>query len=266
MDWGTAALPAVASALACGLAGLGVPALIGRLPEPEPDPEPPEALLETAAPGDPEQAEEAVPAAEAHQPEEPPKELYADLARLPGLTWKAALAAAVAGCLIGLAQGWSWSLLFLLPLVPVGVALAVIDWRTKLLPIKLVSPTYLLTIVLVLIAFAATRDVSDLVRSGWGFLVAGGLYLVLWFVYPRGMGYGDVRLSGVLGIALGFLGWSQLLTGVYAGFLIGGVGGGLLAAFKVFGRQSFPFGPFMLLGALVGILWGVPITDALVGG
>lgn len=242
MDWGAHVVPGLGSALIAAVAALGVPALIARVPEPE---------LEAGA--------------DAASEPDPPKERYADIARLPGLAWKAAVAAAVAGGLIGLAQGWSWTLSFLLPLVPMSVALAVIDWRTRLLPVKLVTPTYLLTIVLVLVAFAATRDVADLARAAWGFVVAGGLYLLLWFIYPRGMGYGDVRLSGVLGIALGFLGWSQLLTGVYAGFLIGGIGGGVLAVLKVFGRTNFPFGPFMLVGALVGVVWGVPIVAALVG-
>ena len=70
------------------------------------------------------------------------------------------------------------------------------------------------------------------------------------------MGYGDVRLSGVLGIALGYLGWAELLTGVYAGFLIGGVGGLLLSALRIVDRKAYPFGPFMLVGALVGVLAG----------
>ena len=93
--------------------------------------------------------------------------------------------------------------------------------------------------------------------------MAGGLYLLLWFVYPRGMGYGDVRLSGVLGIALGHLGWGELVVGVYGGFLLGGVLGGVLALLSKVDRKGYPFGPFMFLGALVGVVVGQPITDAL---
>lgn len=264
MDWTGNGLPALLCAALAAVAGLGIPALIGRLPEPEPDPADEPGARDEAAPDD-EPIDHALVEGSVAAEAAEPKELYLDIARLPGLAWKAAIASGVIGALLGASQGWSWSLLFLLPLAPIGVALAIIDWRTKLLPIRLVMPTYLLTIVLVLVAFAATRDTDDLIRAGLGWLVSGGLYVVLWFIYPRGMGYGDVRLSGVLGIALGFLGWSQLLTGVYAGFLIGGVGGGLLAALKLHGRKSFPFGPFMLIGALVGVLWGVPIVDRLVG-
>jgi leader peptidase (prepilin peptidase)/N-methyltransferase len=124
----------------------------------------------------------------------------------------------------------------------------VIDWRTRLLPTKLIAPSYAVVAVLVLLSGAVSGEWGDVVRAGLGWLVAGGTFFVLWFVYPRGMGYGDVRLSGVLGIALGYLGWSELLTGVYAGFVLGGVGGLLLAGLRVVDRKAYPFGPFMLAG------------------
>jgi leader peptidase (prepilin peptidase)/N-methyltransferase len=75
------------------------------------------------------------------------------------------------------------------------------------------------------------------------------------------MGYGDVRLSGVLGIVLGYLGWGPLLVGVYAGFLLGGLGGTLLTVLRIVDRKAYPFGPFMLLGALVGVLWGSDVAE-----
>jgi leader peptidase (prepilin peptidase)/N-methyltransferase len=232
------------AALLCLAAGALVPQLVARVPEPEP-----------AAP--PDDAVEGVEAAA-----EPPKELYADIAGLPGLAWKAALAAGVSGALIGWSLGWVWALLVVLPLVPVSVALAVIDWRTRLLPTRLIAPSYVLTAVTVLAVFAITHDTGDLTRSGWGWLVAGGLFFVLWFVYPAGMGYGDVRLAGLLGLALGQLGWGPLLLGVWSGFLLGGVGGALLAVLRIVERKAYPFGPFMLVGALVGILAGDAVLGA----
>ena len=74
-----------------------------------------------------------------------------------------------------------------------------------------------------------------------------------------------MRLAGVLGIALGWLGWGTLLVGVYAGFLLGGILGGLLSVLRIVERKGFPFGPFMLLGALVGAL-GEPVWSALARG
>lgn len=240
LTWDTA----TAAAALCVAGGLLVPTLIRRLPEPEPAPRPehPEA-----------------------EPEEP-KEPYAAIAARPGLRWRSAVVAGAAGGLVGAATGWDWPLLLLLPLVPVSVALAVIDWRTRLLPTRLVAPAYLLAVVLVLACFAITRDTDDLVRAGLGWLVAGGLYFLLWFVHPRGLGYGDVRLSGVLGIALGYLGWGQLMVGVYAGFLLGGFGGVLLTLTRLVERRAMPFGPFMLVGALVGIVAGAGLWANLATG
>ncbi|MCW2766333.1 MAG: prepilin peptidase [Nocardioides sp.] len=231
----------------CLAAGVLVPLLISRIPEPEPKDEPVEA-------------DSGAPPAEPVAPEDP-KERYADIATLPGLAWKSALASGVAAALIGLSLGWDWSLLVILPLVPISVALAVVDWRTRLLPTKVVAPSYVLTIAMVLVVFAITHDLDDLTRAGLGWLVAGGLFFVLWFIYPPWMGYGDVRLAGVLGIALGHLGWGPLVFGVWCGFLLGGIGGSLLALLRIVERKAYPFGPFMLIGALVGILAG----DAILG-
>lgn len=227
-------VPAVVLGLVTLGLGLLVPPLIARIPEPRPQEEPTE------------------------------KEPYAAIARLSGLAWKAALASGLAGALLGLMLGWDWPLLFLVPLVPVSVALAVVDWRTRLLPTRVIAPTYVGLIVLVLVCWLVVRDDDDLIRAGWGWLIAGGLYFVLWFVYPRGMGYGDVRLSGVLGIALGYLGWPELLVGIYGGFLLGGVVGGTLALLRRVDRKGYPFGPFMLLGALVGVVLGETVATGLV--
>jgi leader peptidase (prepilin peptidase) / N-methyltransferase len=239
----------VACALYGLLAGQLVPAIIARVPEPAPDPEPdPEPALEVDA---------TVPPEERPQPQtEEAKEPYAEIARLRGLAWKSSAWGAVVGGLVGGAVGWSPALSFLLYLVPVGIALAVIDWRTRLLPTKLIAPSYLIVAALVALSAWSERDLDALVTAGWGWLVAGGTFFVLWFVYPKGMGYGDVRLSGVLGIALGYLGWSELLVGVYAGFVAGGVGGLLLSLLRVVDRKAYPFGPFMLVGAVAGVVLG----------
>ena len=92
------------------------------------------------------------------EPEDPAddKEPYAAIAAQPGLAWKAAVASLVAGGLIGAELGWAWLLVYLIPLVPVGVALAIVDWRTLLLPTKVIRPTYALVVVGVLVCWVAT--------------------------------------------------------------------------------------------------------------
>jgi len=256
-------LDTAAAMAAIGLVtGFGVPALIGRIPEPETD----EQEVDEADANVPDEIghglETLVPV---DSVVEEPKELYTSIAATPHLAVKAGVASAIVGGLVGARVGWEWDLLFLMYLVPVGVALAVVDWRTRLLPTKVIAPSYVVVIVLAVLAGLLQGDWSDLVRAGWGWAVSGGTFLLLWLLYPKGMGYGDVRLSGILGIALGYLGWGPLLVGVYAGFLLGGIGGVILSALRIVERKAYPFGPFMLLGALVGVLWGERVGDLYVG-
>lgn len=263
---GSRAMSADTWSLAAGLVmaavgavlGWFVPVLIARIPEPEAEPGPP--FREVGSAGEPElpatEREAAASGAEPVAELEEPKERYDAIAALPGLAWKSAVASAVTSGLVGAVVGWGPILLLWAYLVPVGVALAIVDWRTRLLPTKVIAPSYIVLVVLTVLAAVLTGDWDSLIRAGWGWLVAGGTFFVLWFIYPRGMGYGDVRLSGLLGIALGYLGWGELLTGVYAGFLLGGIGGLLLSVLRIVDRKSYPFGPFMLVGALVGVLAG----------
>lgn len=253
----TAAFGAILSAASAVL----VPRIIERVPEPEPKPDEPTGPGDPSGPGEtggPDQVERPdEPRFEgATSAPEPPKETYFAIADRPGLLWRCLLAGALAGGVVGLSVGWDWSLLFLLPLVPVSIALAVIDWRTRLLPTWLIGRTYIGLVVLVLVTAAVTQDWQDLVRAAIGWVGAGLLFFVLWYIHPRGLGYGDVRLSGILGIALGYVGTSELVIGIYAAFLLGGVGGGLLSLLRLVERKGFPFGPFMLIGALVGLLTG----------
>jgi len=253
-------LAVVVATVLAGAGGLFVPTLISRIPPHVADEEHDESS-ESGSEVDGTVDAEA-PSATPPEPPEP----YTDVARLPGLAWKSAVAAAVAGALVGLALDWTWALVLWVPLVPVSVALAVVDWRTRLLPTAVIRPSYGGLVVLVLLGWAVTGDSEAVVRSALGWLVAGGLFAILWFIYPRGLGYGDVRLAGLLGIGLGWVGWGTLLVGVYAGFLLGGVIGGLLALLKIVERKGVPFGPFMLLGALIGLLWGEPLWSSLVSG
>ncbi len=95
--------------------------------------------------------------------------------------------------------------------------------------------------------------------------LAGGailftLYLVIVLAYPRGMGLGDVKLAGVIGLYLGWLGWGQLAVGAFSAFLLGASFSlVLVAARRANRRTAIPFGPFMLAGAWVGMFAGGPL-------
>ena len=91
----------------------------------------------------------------------------------------------------------------------------------------------------------------------------------LWWIHAAGMGYGDVRLAAALGFALGYVGWAALVIGIYGAFLVFGLGG-LVVALVRWDRSrlktAYPFGPFLLAGALVGVVVGQPLWSHLASG
>ena len=92
-----------------------------------------------------------------------------------------------------------------------------------------------------------------------------GFFFVVVLVYPAGMGFGDVKLAPMLGAYLGWVGYGALAVGAFAGFVYGGLVGVLVIALGEGGRKTkVPFGPFMLAGALTGILAGSELADAYV--
>ncbi len=249
-------LAAAALGGAVGVAtGLVVPWVIRRLPEPPPVPEP-------------EEGAELTPAQKVLL-DEGPKELYADLGALPRLPLLTAAASGVAGALIGWVTGLDWLLLLLLPLAPVGTLLAVVDFRTRLLPRVVVIPATLAAIGYGLVAWPLTGDSESLVRGLIGMVAARAVFWILWFIRSAGMGFGDVRLSALLGFVLAYVGWPEYALGLYSGFLLFALPGLLLALVRrdrSLLKKAYPFGPFLLLGALLGIVVGDPLLGGLAVG
>ena len=144
----------------------------------------------------------------------------------------------------------------------IGVALTLIDLDVKRLPNAIVLPSYVVALVLLGAAAVFGNDWGTYLRAGLGMAALYGFYVLLRLAYPKGMGYGDVKLAGVLGLYLGWLGWAEVVTGAFLGFLFGGVVGMALMAARKAGRKSqIPFGPYMLVGAFVAILWGGVLAD-----
>jgi leader peptidase (prepilin peptidase)/N-methyltransferase len=144
----------------------------------------------------------------------------------------------------------------------IGVALALIDLDVKRLPNAIVLPSYAVAGVLLGAPAVFGHDLGSYLRAVLGMAALFGLYFMLALVYPAGMGFGDVKLAGVLGLYLGWLGWGELVSGGFLGFLLGGVVGGALMIVRRAGRKSqIPFGPFMLAGAFAAILWGGALAD-----
>lgn len=140
------------------------------------------------------------------------------------------------------------------------ISVSFIDLEHLIVPNRIVFPVMGSSVVLLALAGAVDGEGGDFVRALLGGLAAGGGLLVVHLVSPRGMGMGDVKLSLLLGLYLGWLGWGQVALGMFLGFLIGSVVGVGLIVVGIKGRKEFvPFAPFLASGTMLGILWGDPI-------
>lgn len=145
----------------------------------------------------------------------------------------------------------------------VGVTLAVIDTEHHRLPDRLVLPTYVAGEALLLAAATVTGTFEAWVRALLAAAAVFAVFLLLALISPEGFGFGDVKLGGLLGMYLGWLGWDRVVLGVLAGFLIGTV----LALVLIVTRRAslrtpVPFGPALLAGALVAVVAGPDLLSA----
>jgi leader peptidase (prepilin peptidase) / N-methyltransferase len=162
--------------------------------------------------------------------------------------------------------GLAWDLPAYLYLSAIAVALALIDIDVHRLPNAIVLPSYPVVAALLLLPAFVDGRWDDYLRAGMCGLILFAFYFLLALIYPAGMGFGDVKLAGVLGAYLGWLGWGAFGAGAFLGFLLGGVLGALLMAVGRAGRKSkIPFGPFMLAGALIAAFVGDPLIDLYTG-
>ena len=164
------------------------------------------------------------------------------------------LATAIAFAAVVAVRGFDDDLILELPFVAALIALAAIDFDHKLLPNKIVYPLAAYGVIATLLV-----DQDDLVEN----LIAGAgaflFLLVAVIAYPRGMGMGDVKLAGAMGLYLGLSVIPALLVAFLSGSLVGVV---ILAREGAAGRKkAVPFGVFLALGGIVGVLAGPELID-----
>lgn len=119
----------------------------------------------------------------------------------------------------------SWALPAYLLLAAGLVAISLIDLEHLVIPNRIVYPLGFASAALLTLASAGEHDWPALGRAGLGGLVAFGAFYLLWFLAPKAMGFGDVRLAAVLGLHLGWLGWGALGLGMFLPFLVGSLAG-----------------------------------------
>lgn len=221
-------------------------------PAPAPStPAPPAAALPAAGP----------PAIGSPDPEMPvtmaPADEQANSRRADGRwTVAAGLITVVAVVAMGLRFGAQPVLPAYCYLAAVSVALAVIDARCQRLPDALTLPSYPVALIALGVAAAFTPDGWRHLLSALAGLAACWLvFLAQALVYPAGIGWGDVKLSGLAGAYLGWLGLHAVIDGVVLGYLLALVAGaGLLIARRATGRTRLAFGPYLLAGTLTVIV------------
>lgn len=160
------------------------------------------------------------------------------------------------GFAAGHAAGWSACLVAFTVLGALTTPLLIVDIEHHRLPDRLIAPAAIGGLILLSIAAAVRHDWSTLGRS----VAAGGIVTALFgalaVASPSSIGLGDVKLSGVIAIYLGWLGWSKVLYGIFAGFAIGAVIATILLACRRASRTTtIPFGPELIVGALLAAAW-----------
>ena len=140
-----------------------------------------------------------------------------------------------------------------LVLVAVLVPIALIDFEHRIIPNKITLPAAIAAV-----AIGAALDLRGVPEQLIAGAAAGGFLLAFALAYPRGMGIGDVKLAAVLGLFLGRSAAVAILVGVLTATL---VGAGVMARVGVEkGRKTaVPFGPFLALGGVIGLLAGPAI-------
>jgi len=146
------------------------------------------------------------------------------------------------------------------------VVLTVIDLEHKLLPNRIVYPTFIAGWAGLVAAALIDGDTERLRSAALGAVVFGGFLFAVAFIYPAGMGGGDVKLAFVLGSFVGYAGGvGAVLAGMFLSFLLGGAIGIVAIRLSGAGRKTqIPFGPFLALGSVIAIFLGERIADAYV--
>jgi leader peptidase (prepilin peptidase) / N-methyltransferase len=163
---------------------------------------------------------------------------------------------------IGARFAHSWALPAFLLFGAALLAISIIDLEHYIIPNRIVYPVGFASVPLLALAAGLEGEWWWFARALIGAACAFSALFVIHVASPRGMGFGDVRLSFVLGLYLGYLGALDVTFGLFLGFMYGAVIGVALMAFRKRGRrQHIPFGPFLAAGTLTIVLVGGPILD-----
>lgn len=204
----------------------------------------------------------AVPPGGAPQGREAPPPQLLPVGSSPVRTAGAAL---VTAALVGGAADRFGAHLVLVPFSLFFCALVVVsttDLSHGLIPRRLVYPAFAAMLGLLALVAAVDGDWHRLGSAVVGAAVTFAVLFVMWWVAPRGMGFGDVRLSALIGLAAGWIGLLDVYVAVVSGFVLGLLFAIVTMAARGSGRRTrIPFAPALAGGAMVAVFWGAPIVE-----
>lgn len=141
-----------------------------------------------------------------------------------------------------------------------AVVLAAVDLASHRLPDRVTFPAVVVCATALLVDAAVLGTWTALLRAGAAALAAALVAGLGWLVSPQGLGLGDVKLLGLIGLLLGWFGWGVLMTGVFLGLLTGAlVSLALLLTRRVGWRTAIPFGPPLMAGAVLALSLGAAV-------
>jgi leader peptidase (prepilin peptidase) / N-methyltransferase len=144
------------------------------------------------------------------------------------------------------------------------VVVAVTDLSHRLVPRRLLYGALALIAPLLVATAAIDHQWHDLTGAVIAGAVAFGLFFAVWWFVPRGMGFGDVRLAGVIGLTVGYLSLLHAYVAFLAGFIVGMVFGLVMMVVSSSGRKTrIPFAPSLATGAVIAVFWGGQIAHSL---
>lgn len=146
------------------------------------------------------------------------------------------------------------------------LGIALIDLDHQLIPNRVLFPSIGIGLVLLTVAAAIESDWEALLRGVLGGAAYFMFLLLVGLAARGGFGMGDVKLALLLGLYLAYLGWGVLAVGSILAILLGGIASIMLLVFTRRGRDAkFAYGPYLVAGAWIALLWAEDLLDLYLG-